>query len=161
MVAACLISTVASRDVTLDPIDDEQNDTASSTYDRFDGYEETAYLNGEYKTILRLVGILSHGKIAKRLCDRAIDSVDSVQNLRKAIFDYKVKVDALDSSSAKYRQLFDIACNYLYRYGALIVLANYLIEKRKLQLGTQDQSFPAWLQEHREINTLLARRSLE
>lgn len=42
---------------------------------------------GEYKTILRLVGILSHGKIAKRLCDAAIDGVDSVQNLRKAVFE--------------------------------------------------------------------------
>lgn len=41
---------------------------------------------GEYKTILRLVGILPYGKIAKRLCDRAIDSVDGVQNLRKAIY---------------------------------------------------------------------------
>jgi len=44
-------------------------------------------LPGEYKTILRLVGILPYGKIAKRLCDRAIDSVDGVQNLRKAIYE--------------------------------------------------------------------------
>lgn len=43
--------------------------------------------SGEYKTILRLVGILQYGKVAKRLCDRAIDSVDSVQNLRKAIYE--------------------------------------------------------------------------
>ena len=45
------------------------------------------YYLGDYNTILRLVGILSYGKIAKRLCDRAIDNVDSVQNLRKAVYE--------------------------------------------------------------------------
>lgn len=160
MVAACLISTVASRDVTRDAA--KTDDESSLMYDRDDGYEEAAYLNGEYKTILRLVGILSHGKIAKAICDSAIDNVDNVQNLRTTIFDYKIKVDALgETSSPKYRQLFDISCNYLYRYGALIVLANYLIERRGLRLEAKDLSFPQWLQEHREITNLLSRRSLE
>ena len=45
-------------------------------------------LVGEYKTILHLVGVLSHGKIAKRLTDRAIDHMQDVQNLRKAIYEY-------------------------------------------------------------------------
>ena len=43
---------------------------------------------GEYKTILQLVGVLSHGKIAKRLTDRAVDLMQDVQNLRKAIYEY-------------------------------------------------------------------------
>lgn len=68
---------------------------------------------GEYKTILSLVSVLSHGKIAKRLADRgslfrrspllllvltssmsstAIDHLDGVQNLRKAVYDYKVSL---------------------------------------------------------------------
>ncbi|KAF8340378.1 inositol hexakisphosphate-domain-containing protein [Cantharellus anzutake] len=163
MVAAVLIATVAARDVTLDPVDDDDQEDAAdlAMYDRYDGYEEKAYLNGEYKTILRLVGILSHGKIAKRLCDRAVDSVDSVQNLRRAIFDYKMKLNALDQSSSKYRSVFDIACNYLYRYGTLIVLTNYLIERQAHQFAGQDQSFPVWLREHREITNLLGRRTLE
>lgn len=42
---------------------------------------------GEYKTILQLVGVLSHGKVAKRLTDYAIDQMQDVQNLRKAIFE--------------------------------------------------------------------------
>lgn len=48
-----------------------------------------AYLafTGQYKTILQLVGVLSHGKIAKRLTDRAIDLMQDVQNLRKAIYE--------------------------------------------------------------------------
>jgi hypothetical protein len=43
---------------------------------------------GEYKTILQLVGVLSHGKVAKRLTDRAVDLMQDVQNLRKAIYEY-------------------------------------------------------------------------
>ena len=47
---------------------------------------------GEYKTILQLVGVLSHGKIAKQLTDRAIDLMQDVQNLRKAIYEYDFRV---------------------------------------------------------------------
>ena len=42
---------------------------------------------GEYKIILQLVGILSHGKTAKKLTDGAIDLMQDVQNLRKAIYE--------------------------------------------------------------------------
>ena len=42
---------------------------------------------GEYKLILQLVSVLSHGKIAKTLADRAIDLMQDVQNLRKAIYE--------------------------------------------------------------------------
>ena len=45
---------------------------------------------GEYKTILQLVGVLSHGKIAKRLTDQAIDLMQDVQNLRKAIYEWVI-----------------------------------------------------------------------
>jgi hypothetical protein len=45
-------------------------------------------IQGEYKTILQLVGVLSHGKVAKRLTDRAVDLMQDVQNLRKAIYEY-------------------------------------------------------------------------
>ena len=88
---------------------------------------------GEYKTILQLVGVLSHGKIAKRLTDRAIDLMQDVQNLRKAIyefvlshfaslsliwffwgFSYKLKVDACEKGSSKERKLRNITVNYLY-----------------------------------------------
>ena len=32
--------------------------------------------------------MLSHGKVAKRLTDRAIDQMQDVQNLRKAIYEW-------------------------------------------------------------------------
>lgn len=47
----------------------------------------TKWTKGEYKTILQLVGVLSYGKVAKRLTDRAIDLMQDVQNLRKAIYE--------------------------------------------------------------------------
>jgi hypothetical protein len=42
---------------------------------------------GEYKMILQLVGVLSHGKVAKRLTDRAIDLMQDMQNLRRVLYE--------------------------------------------------------------------------
>lgn len=88
--------------------------------------------------ILQLVSVLSHGKLAKRLTDRAIDQMQDVQNLRKAIYEcvplcrvlmrqgrliltpmlgehsYKLKVSACEKGSAKQRKLMGIGVNYLY-----------------------------------------------
>ncbi|KAG1819922.1 inositol hexakisphosphate-domain-containing protein [Suillus variegatus] len=160
MVTACLISTTINWQGEENYIDG-QEDPDSVEYDSIDGpSEEQAYRQGEYKTILQLVGVLSHGKIAKRLTDRAIDLMQDVQNLRKSIYDYKVKVEALEKGSAKQRKLMDVAVNYLYRYGTLIVFANYLIELREMQ-GRETRGFSDWLREHREIAKLLGRRSLD
>jgi len=163
MVVSCLIATIYSFDVAkwtgpkspsgdAEPFDE-------SVYEREDGSEEEAYLQGEYKTILQLVGVLSYGKIAKRLTDMAIDQMDGVQNLRKAVFDYKIKVEACEPKSAKQKKLLDLGVNYLYRYGTLIVLANYLIERREGE--TQEDDFAVWLAAHREITMLLGRRNLD
>ncbi|KAH7925850.1 hypothetical protein BV22DRAFT_1033556 [Leucogyrophana mollusca] len=158
MVTACLISTTMSWQ-GVDSIDNQEESVAIN-YDSIDGpSEEEAYLQGEYKTILQLVGVLSYGKIAKRLTDHAIDLMQDVQNLRKAIYDYKLKVEATEKGSVKHRKLMGIAVNYLYRYGTLIVFANYLIELREQQ--GEELSFSAWLTEHREIAKLLGRRSLD
>ena len=163
--------------------------------------------SGEYKIILQLVGVLSHGKIAKRLTDNAIDLMQDVQNLRKAIyecvvqpasrapltpslldadscllsgdFSNKLKAEACAKGSTKYTKLFNLAANYLcatvsffvakvwalmsldvrYRYGVLIVFANYLTERRFGE-ASQD-TFPEWLSGRREITKLLGRRSLD
>jgi len=159
MVTACLIATAMNlkRD---EYVPEVEPDGIADDYDAIDGpSEEEAYLQGEYKTILQLVGVLSHGKIAKRLTDGAIDLMQDVQNLRKAIYDYKLKVEACAKGSAKQNKLLNVTTNYLYRYGVLIVFANYLIERR---FGEADQdTFPEWLSERREITKLLGRRSLD
>lgn len=161
MVTACLISTIMnwSGDIHLNDTPDEVEIAA---YDAIDGpSEEEAYLQGEYKTILQLIGVLSHGKLAKRLTDRAIDLMQDVQNLRKAIYDYKLKVDACERGSVKYRKLMNVAVNYLYRYGTLIAFANYLLEVREFRGRGQEKPFSSWLREHREIEKLLGRKSLD
>lgn len=84
--------------------------------------------------------------------------MQDVQNLRKAIYDYKLKCAACEKGSSKQRKLMNIAVNYLYRYGTLIVFANYLIETTE---RNSEITFPAWLHEHREITKLLGRRSLD
>ncbi|KAJ6610725.1 inositol hexakisphosphate-domain-containing protein [Mycena sp. CBHHK59/15] len=158
MIAACLIATTMIWDCRKDKYDHDE--LIADTYDTMDGpSEEEAYLQGEYKTILQLVGVLSYGKIAKRLADRAIDMMQDVQNLRKAIYDYKLKVDACEKGTLKEQKLRNVTVNYLYRYGSLIVFANYLI-------GLQDKkepeaTFTDWLKERREITKLLERRSLD
>ena len=89
-------------------------------------------MSGEYKTILQLVGVLSHGRVAKRLTDQAVDLMQDVQNLRKAIYEYgmfpsfrkspmfifqwssyKLKVEACEKGSNKERKLRSVAVNYL------------------------------------------------
>ncbi|KIM67616.1 hypothetical protein SCLCIDRAFT_1210267 [Scleroderma citrinum Foug A] len=156
MVAACLISTMMHW-----VGEDEVDSPEEGEVDSYDGpSEEEAYLQGEYKTILQLVGVLSYGKVAKRLTDRAIDLMQDVQNLRKAIYDYKLKVEACERGSAKHRKLMNVAVNYLYRYGTLIVFTNYLLEVRELS-AEQEKPFSTWLREHREIEKLLGRKSLD
>lgn len=108
MVTACLIATAANWHKGDDDIPTPEETEGVEIYDSMDGpSEEEAYLQGmspqplhggnsrlmritvgEYKTILQLVGVLSHGKVAKRLTDQAIDLMQDVQNLRKAIYEY-------------------------------------------------------------------------
>ncbi|RPD74988.1 hypothetical protein L226DRAFT_508637 [Lentinus tigrinus ALCF2SS1-7] len=161
MVTACLIATTMTWEHEKENriTEEDQNTNPLEHYDAVDGpSEEDAYLQGEYKVILQLVSVLSHGKLAKRLTDRAIDQMEDVQNLRRAIYDYKLKVAACEKGSEKQRKLMDLGVNYLYRYGTLIVFANYLIEMRE---GKGEESFPEWLQPRREITMLLGRRSLD
>ncbi|KAH9915114.1 inositol hexakisphosphate-domain-containing protein [Fomitopsis serialis] len=167
MVTASLIATTTRwvhdlENVMLESRGDDEGDDREVHYDSIDGpSEEEACLQGEYKTILQLVSVLSHGKMAKRLTDRAIDLMQDVQNLRKAIYDYKLKVNACEKGSSKQRKLMDIGINYLYRYGALIVFANYLIEMKEGGESGPQTTFPDWLKERREITMLLSRRSLD
>ncbi|RXW12659.1 hypothetical protein EST38_g13197 [Candolleomyces aberdarensis] len=112
MVSACLIASTLKWENRNEIL--IEDNISLEVYDPMDGpSEEEAYLAGEYKTILHLVGVLSHGKVAKRLTDRAIDLMQDVQNLRKAIYDYKLKVDACQKGTAKFKQLSHVAVNYL------------------------------------------------
>ena len=91
-----------------------------------------------------------------------------------------MKVETSEKGSAKQRKLMSMGVNYLcvrklhprptklmivltggsYRYGMLIVFANYLIEMRE-STNAGDVTFEEWMEEHREIANLLHRRSLD
>ena len=102
--------------------------------DFLDNREDDLWLQGEYRMTLQLVGVLSHGKLAKRLTDAAIDRMEAVQNLRKAIYDSKLRAENAEPRSKKRAHLSAVYKNYLQRYAFLIAFANYLIEKTKAAL---------------------------
>ncbi len=81
--------------------------------DNLDNREGDLWLQGEWRTILQLVGVLSHGKLAKKLTDRAIDRMEAVQNLRKAIYDSKLRADNAERGTKKYKHLSTVFTNYL------------------------------------------------
>ena len=45
--------------------------------------------------------------------------------------------------------------------GTMIVLANFLLENKELGIPLEQTDFPAWLQQHREIRSVLSRKTLE
>ena len=55
--------------------------------------------------------------------------MEAVQNLRKAIYDYKLRYEAAESGSLKQQKIAHVGQNYLYRYGMLIAFADYLIDR--------------------------------
>ncbi|KAK4685163.1 hypothetical protein P7C73_g4998, partial [Tremellales sp. Uapishka_1] len=155
MVAAALISTITLEDMSIEPsVEDDDNEME-------DGHEAGQYLNGEYKTILQLVTVMSHGKQAKRITDKACNLMEGVQNLRKAVYDFKVKIDACEPGSSKHSGLVHLGVNYLYRYGTLIVLANFLLETKEKGIPLSQTDFPSWMAQHREIRTVLSRKTLD
>ena len=92
--------------VALD-VEDEGDATSHSAWG--DERDEDALLNGDYRVILQLVGVVPQGVVAKRLLDRTIDRMDGVQNLRTAIRDYKLRAEA-EAGSAKGRKAFSLGC---------------------------------------------------
>ncbi|GAA6056946.1 hypothetical protein JCM3770_007157 [Rhodotorula araucariae] len=147
----------------------------------WDGREAEPLLQGEYKLVLQLVGVLKNGKLAKRLTDKAIDDMEAVQNLRTAIYSFKLRVEAAEEGTKKRAKLFDQALNYLYRYATLIVFANFLLDKAShlgelsdssdgdaedgdAPAGGDESTFPSfetYLTERPEIKKILSRRTLE
>ncbi|KAJ3127930.1 hypothetical protein HK100_009462 [Physocladia obscura] len=112
------------------------------------------YNAGEYKIILQLVAALDHGRLAKKLTDRAIDKCEHLQNLRIAIYDYKLRLNALEENTQKWLALKAISLNYLMRYFYLIVFAEYLIEEVSETAewpAKPKQTFTKWLEDRREI----------
>lgn len=137
MVTACLMTMILRNDSVTDMTSSyimdrsESSATEPNALEEDESHEERArYLAGEYKIVLQLVSVLTYGKLAKRLTDQAINICDHMQNLRRAVYDYKLRMDAMeDHQSKKYQATRQVALNYLVRYFYLIVFANYLLEE--------------------------------
>jgi hypothetical protein len=149
MVVASLLSMILNNDAIGDMTDSFLVDTSSHAFTSSDSLnthinrlrrkddendeshdERERYQNGEYRVILQLISVLTYGKLAKRLTDQVINMCDHMQNLRKAIYDYKLRIEAMtDQGSKKWRVAREAAFNYLVRYFYLIVFANYLLEE--------------------------------
>ncbi|KAI8984466.1 inositol hexakisphosphate-domain-containing protein [Mycotypha africana] len=190
MVVASLFTMILNNDA----LDNLANSFASDSTEQEDDSDESIdererYMNGEYRVILQLVSVLTYGKLAKHLTDRAINMCDHMQNLRKAIYDYKLRVETMtDQGSIKWKATREVALNYLVRYFYLIVFANYLLEEMGttvttlctvsssavLQQPAQDTvddnfefdkrgfiSFKEWLKGRREIVNIISLHSLE
>ncbi|KAJ3242827.1 hypothetical protein HDU78_001147 [Chytriomyces hyalinus] len=121
---------------------------------------EERYNNGEFKLILHVMGALEHGRIAKKMTDSAIDKCEQLQNLRIAVNDYKMRVEALENGSAKWTAMRSVALNYLMRYFYLIVFSEYLIEEMcevSEWPAKPKQTFSNWLNDRREIQSIAKR----
>lgn len=126
-------------------LDELQTDDRSYNYEQ----ASTKYLHGEYKLINQLCGLLDRGQEAKRLADICIDACAHMQNLREAIYDYKLKLASSHSHEIEARGL-----NYLLRYFYLVVFAEYLLEELDRATGKFGKTFLHWLAERREITNL-------
>jgi len=111
--------------------------------------QKERYLQGEYKLILSLLRVLKEGKISKAIADESIDKFAHVQNLREAVYDMKIRYEALDQNSPLKNEHYVRAVNYLIRYFYFIVFAAFLLEK-------PTSSFREWLVQRPEISYLLA-----
>lgn len=201
MIVASLLSMILSNDAIGDMSDsfivDSGPQSSSSNINPFNTYynypgtmddendesheERERYQNGEYRVILQLVSVLTYGKLAKRLTDQAINMCDHMQNLRKAIYDYKLRIEAMtDTGSKKWRAAREAALNYLVRYFYLVVFANYLLEEMSspssgsitsdntddasstaFKEATKLTTFKEWLKGRREIVNIISLQSLD
>eukprot|EP00158_Paraphelidium_tribonemae_P007900 Partr_v1_DN28391_c0_g1_i1_m78600 putative phosphatase domain containing, paladin 1 len=159
MVVATILSLGSTIDVNTLPVDTPKESN-----------EKQRFLNGNYKMILQLLRVLEYGKLAKRLCDNAIDECQHIQNIREAIYSYKIKVDSKNPIVRRRTQsetwvgydefgndnesdsMAEVAINYLVRYFYLIAFAGYVLERRN---SSQPRVFSEWLSRRREIQHIL------
>jgi hypothetical protein len=81
-----------------------------------------------------------------------------IQDIRGAIYDFKLRVESAESGTKKHEMLREVGLNYLVRYFFLITFANYYMEKRADSTG-QVSSFSAWWSNRRELTNLVHRQN--
>ncbi|ORY52376.1 hypothetical protein BCR33DRAFT_711697 [Rhizoclosmatium globosum] len=168
VIAVLLEMVVGNKDLKTNPpleLKTDENEPLSPMPFPGSAYKETdhsheRYNAGEYKIILQLLGALEFGRLAKKVTDRAIDKCEHLQNLRIAIYDYKLRLEALQTNSQKWIAMRTVGLNYLMRYFYLIVFAEYLIEEMcdATEWPAKPKvTFSSWLSDRREIQNISKR----
>ncbi|KAI8898833.1 inositol hexakisphosphate-domain-containing protein [Globomyces pollinis-pini] len=162
LVITCLMKLiVGNQDLKQSPdsyIDELDSDLLPTSPTNEHNLAEVLYKSGQYSLILQLIAVLQFGKCAKYLTDKAIDACDHMQNLRVAIYDYRIRLNALEPSSSKYKFTLETGCNYLVRYFYLITFADYLIENWACWSPNEQNvtiKFSDWLDNRREIQNII------
>lgn len=175
IVITCLMQMIVGNEpLVQDPLGYLDDDANDEIHQETDDDPRKRYIMGEWKVVLQLVAVLQYGKLAKKLTDKVLDMCDHIQNLRVAIYDYKIRIDALEPGTKKHAALLEIGVNYLVRYFYLIAFADYLLEvwssnERKglattLESSTalnDQQKFSEWLKDRREIVNIIRHQSLD
>ena len=124
-------------------------------------YCSNKYLQGDYKLIQQLIQLLDQGQWAKLLADECIDACAHMQNLREAIYDYKVRLNSALLTPEQIHETESRGLHYLLRYFYLIAFAAYLLEELSPSKPQHlEQTFLRWLAERREITNLTHRSNL-
>jgi len=126
-----------------------------------------ALINGEYNSVLALLRILPKGKEAKKWCDDVIDVLSHMQNLRKAIYQMKLRSDKTVSDKSR-KMLAHRTQNYLQRYCLLIAFASYLLSDYKMpdanakeDANVKSSGFNEWLAERGAVKNCVYSASLD
>jgi protein-tyrosine phosphatase len=129
----------------------------SETKLNFNGKEQNL-LEGNYKLIQKLMRVLENANENKSHVDFVIDNCSQMQNLRTAIYEFKLKGES--NPRELERSMF-----YLERYFLLIVFNEFLIEQMKKKEALKEdfkwELFSEWLNEREEILGLLSNFDLE
>lgn len=113
---------------------------------------KSRYLSGWYKVVIKLLQLLERGVEAKKLVDSCIDSCMHIQNLRMAIYDYRLNFGLHDGRGI----------NYLMRYMFLIIFSNFLLEQPELkEKAPGKHAFSDWINERRELLNIIRRSQID
>ncbi len=113
--------------------------------------ENTKYDRGEYKVILSLCRVLEQGPESKEEVDKLIDKYDSLQNLRTAINEKKIKSEDPKRSKGSRKSQVKKGKEYLERYSYLIMFNSYLKE----QSPGFKKSFENWVKDNPQFDKKL------
>lgn len=125
-----------------------------SVIEALDYSDKLKFLQGDYKLIQQLCQLLDQGQTAKSLADSCINACSHMQNLREAIYDYKVRLSTGSLTADQMKDTESRGLHYLLRYFYLIVFAEYLLEELDRSKGKLNKTFLTWLAERREITNL-------